>query len=103
LSRQTSAAIILRSGSGRVPFAVALDSLVHQTGASAKGNYLWRRLFPSGWHMREEYPVARRGPWGLVAAYVCRLIFLTPMVARAARAWLGAAMRARAENKELRQ
>ena len=56
---------------------LGLDRLAHTPGVLAKIGLLRRELVPTRDFMRWWSPLARRGPAGLAAAYVWRVVWLT--------------------------
>jgi hypothetical protein len=60
----------------RVPLATGFHHLRELPDARARARYLAGEVFPSRSFMRWWSPMARRGPSGLLAAYVVRWFFL---------------------------
>jgi hypothetical protein len=74
-------------------YALALEELGHVPGFKAKGVWLRARLVPPAVFMRYWTPLARRGPAGLVAAYVWRWVWLAKTAVPGLVAWLRARRR----------
>jgi hypothetical protein len=68
--------------------AVGVERMIAASGARARAGLLWRELVPSPAFMRVWQPLARRGWWGLVAAYLWRPFWLAARLPRGIRTWL---------------
>jgi hypothetical protein len=69
------------------PTALGFDWLARTPGGRAKVRLVVRKLVPDAAFMRAWSPVARRGPVGLAAAYVWRLLWLARHAPSGFRAW----------------
>jgi hypothetical protein len=78
--------LTLRAGSPP-PTALGFWRLAETRGFAAKARLLARELAPSPAFMRAMYPVARRGPAGLAAAYLWRPVALAGQVGPGFLAW----------------
>jgi hypothetical protein len=72
--------------SSGVPLAEALHQLATEPGWRAKAALAWREAFPTSDFMRWSSTLARRGPLGLLAAYVRRQVYLASRLPGALRA-----------------
>ena len=81
--RSTEVALLAASAP---PTALGLFKLSETHGLRAKANLVVRELAPSPPFMRALYPVARRGPLGLAAAYAWRPVYLLRHAVPAVRA-----------------
>jgi hypothetical protein len=75
LSDEQSALLALRASTAPVG-AMGLYRLFEARGIREKGALLRRELVPQPAFMRQMYPIARRGPVGLLASYAWRPIWL---------------------------
>lgn len=89
--------VALRAGSAP-PLAVGFDRLFTTPGIRAKIACLAREVVPTPAGMRYWSPLARRGPAGLVSAYLWRPLYLFLHAPRAMIAW----RRVRAEGNRIR-
>jgi hypothetical protein len=78
---------VARSAAG---YALALEELTEVQGLPKKFVWLWGKAFPSPAFLRYWTPMARRGPAGLLAAYVWRWIWLAKTAGPGVTAWLWA-------------
>jgi hypothetical protein len=78
-----------------VPLAEGFGELAEAPGMRGKLAIARRELFPNPAFMRWWTPLARRGPLGLAAAYVWRLLWLACHALPGYRAWRRAARRQR--------
>jgi hypothetical protein len=69
------------------PTAIGYVKLARVPGLRRKSVFLLRELVPPRVFMRGAYPIARRGPLGLGAAYAWRPLFLLWHVVPSLRAW----------------
>jgi hypothetical protein len=83
---ERSRELALRAGSAP-PTALGFWRLAETRGVRKKVRLIARELAPSAAFMRAMYPVARRGPAGLAAAYVWRPLQLARQVGPGFVAW----------------
>jgi hypothetical protein len=69
------------------PLAMGFASLSRINGFSRKVAFIMRNLFPTPAYLRFLFPIAARGPLGMVAAYVCRWAVLGRYALPSYRAW----------------
>lgn len=69
------------------PLAFGFAALHQIDGVGRKLRFLTRNLVPTPAYMRFLSPLARRGRLGMIAAYVCRWLFLVRYAASGYRAW----------------
>lgn len=69
------------------PLAISLSRLAATDGLQAKLAFLGRKVLPTRRYMRTWSPLAARGPLGMGAAYVWRLICLLGRAAPAVYIW----------------
>jgi hypothetical protein len=93
LRRAAPVDVLLRAG-GAPDGAVFLGSLATTDGWRARLRLLARAVVPEPHYMRDWYPVARRGPTGLIASYVGRVLVRLATVVPAVRAFAAARKRA---------
>jgi len=72
LGHEAPLEVVLRA-SGASPGALAVNRIAHDWGPVGRLRLVGRTLLPSPAFMRLFFPLARRGPLGLTAAYVLRL------------------------------
>jgi hypothetical protein len=84
---------------GAAPAALVIEWLVTELRTrstfSDRARVMGRLLVPSREWMLQGYPLARRGPAGMAAAYLVRPIRVARMVPSALWTWLGVALPAR--------
>jgi hypothetical protein len=88
---------VLRLQSGP-DLTLRLDELLRERSLRARLRTLWKELTPSVAFMRASSPLARRGPLGLVLAYLWRPVWLLlrlPAALRAVREARGASAQSR--------
>jgi Uncharacterised nucleotidyltransferase len=85
LPTQRSEEVALRVSSAP-PTAIGLQRLAETKGLSNKARVLAVELVPAPAFMRSMYPIARRGPLGLAAAYAWRPFWLLRHLGPAVRA-----------------
>jgi hypothetical protein len=68
-------------------FAVGIETFFRTRGAVARITFLTGRLFPSRAYLRASSPLARRGTFGVAAAYVLRPFQLLRRFPAGLRAW----------------
>jgi hypothetical protein len=86
LAAESPADVTLRASSPP-PTTLGVQRLFATPGAGRKLRFLVREVAPPVPFMRAVYPVARRGPGGLVAAYAWRQLWLVWHAIPALRAW----------------
>ena len=86
LPRERSVEVALRATSPPRG-ALAFEQLARTRGVRPLAATVLRRLFPPPSFMRNRFPLASRGPVGLLAAYVARLLSMPAMFGPAFRAW----------------
>ena len=79
--------IMLRAGSPP-PLAVGLDAVMRTEGAMGKLRLVGRLAVPTRSWMRAHVPLARKGPGGMLAAYLWRGLHLLSWSGPALTAWL---------------
>ena len=90
LTATPSAEVILWSSP---PTAMGFERLARTPGFVDKLRYLARELAPPRELLRQQDPLARRGTWGLAAAYVIRPLRLATQAPRGFLAWRSARRR----------
>jgi hypothetical protein len=80
------AEVALRAGTPP-PVALGLQRLARTRGIRNKLSLLIAELVPSASFMRARFPLARRGRFGLTAAYLWRPFWLVGHVGPAIDAW----------------
>ncbi len=81
-----SVAGVLQAGSPP-PVALGLDQLARAPGLRLRASIVRRKLVPPPSFMRHWHPMAARGRWGLVRAYLYRPVWIARSAPRALRAW----------------
>lgn len=86
LSQATTVDVALFASSPP-PLAVGFKRLAEAPGLRAKAHFLARKVLPTRRFMRGWSPLARRGPAGLVLAYLWRPLWLLRRAGPGLRAW----------------
>ncbi len=86
LSLDTSRLVRLHAATPPVT-SVGVERLITTSGAVSKLRLLGQELVPAPTFMRGWQPLARRGRWGLVVAYLWRPAWLLAKLPRGIRAW----------------
>jgi len=85
LPKRVTTEIALRAG-GAPDLSLGLSRLLEMDGTTTRARYVASRAFPSPAAMRAWSPLARRGRFGLAAAYVWRFPWLAMRLVPALRA-----------------
>ena len=88
-------ATLIRTDEGAPPLAVGVDWFVRQRSLRRMLSLAIHKTFPPVPFMRAWSPLARRGRWGLIAAYLWRPIWLLRNLGPAVAAWRRARRRSR--------
>jgi hypothetical protein len=93
LPHAQSVEAILRADSAP-ELALSLEWLIQTRGVRARARLVGRRLVPPHSVLRGRSSLARRGAWGLGAAYLLQPLILASRAVPAVRAWRAARLRA---------
>jgi hypothetical protein len=67
--------------------ALTISRLGSTSGLGPRAALVWHKLFPPATFMRKWSPLARRGRWGLAAAYLYRPLWVARRTPGALRSW----------------
>ena len=88
-------ATLIRTDEGAPPLAVGVDWFVRQRSPRRMLSLAFHKTFPPVSFMRAWSPLARKGRWGLIAAYIWRPLWLLRKLGPAIGAWRRARRRSR--------
>ncbi len=81
------------------PLALAFEQLARAPGFRARAEMVWRNFAPGPAQLRRPDPHAARTDWGVVAAYVRRVLWLIRHAPRGFHAWYRARQAVRCDRR----
>ena len=72
---------------GAPPLSLGIDWLLSIRGLRDRSLFIWRKLFPPLDYIKSWSPLATRGRFGVIAAYVLRIWWMISRLPGAYRAW----------------